>query len=158
MKKVMCVLDGILKFLGIASLCFMVIAIGAQVFCRYVFLWPLSWPEEATLFAFCWCTYVGICIVSRKNGHLRLDIIPTLWPELAPWLDRFSMLVSMCYFAACAWLGASMTVQIYHMGFTAVGFPLPHWVVWLIIPICSFLAAVITAYNLFHSFSSPREG
>lgn len=158
MPKIMKVLDVLLYGVGITMLCVMVLAIGAQVFCRYVLLWPLAWPEEATLFAFCWCTYAGICVVARKNGHLRLDFIPTTCPRLAPWLDRLAMLISAAYFAVCGYLGCVMTMQIYGMGFTAVGFPLPQWIVWLIIPICSFLAAFITACNLFLSFTATQGG
>lgn len=158
MQKVMRVLDTLINGLGIIVLCFMVIAIGMQVFFRYVLHWPLGWPEEATLFAFCWCTYLGICIVARKNGHLRLDIIPTTCPSLAPFLDRVSMLVSIGYFIFCGWQGSLMTKQIYNMAFTAVGFPLPQWVVWLIIPICSFLAAFITLTNFILSFTDKQRG
>jgi C4-dicarboxylate transporter DctM subunit len=47
-----------------------------QVFCRYILNSALSWPEEAAKFAFAWFVFLGAALVTRRAGHIVIDMLP----------------------------------------------------------------------------------
>jgi tripartite ATP-independent transporter DctM subunit len=47
-----------------------------QVFCRYVLNDSLSWPEEMARFAFVWFVFLGAAMVTRRSGHIVIDLLP----------------------------------------------------------------------------------
>ena len=47
-----------------------------QVFCRYVLNNSLSWPEEMARFAFVWFVFLGAAMVTRRSGHIVIDLLP----------------------------------------------------------------------------------
>jgi C4-dicarboxylate transporter DctM subunit len=47
-----------------------------QVFCRYILNSALSWPEEAAKFAFAWIVFLGAAMITRRNEHIVIDILP----------------------------------------------------------------------------------
>jgi C4-dicarboxylate transporter DctM subunit len=47
-----------------------------QVFCRYMLDSALSWPEEAAKFAFAWFVFLGAALVTRRNAHIVIDMVP----------------------------------------------------------------------------------
>jgi TRAP-type C4-dicarboxylate transport system permease small subunit len=52
-----------------------------QVIARYVFNYPLSWPEELGRYLIILIVYVGASIALRKKSHIAVDIIPTFFPS-----------------------------------------------------------------------------
>ena len=47
-----------------------------QVFCRYVLNDSLIWPEEMARFAFVWFVFLGAAMVTRRSGHIVIDLLP----------------------------------------------------------------------------------
>lgn len=47
----------------------------AQVVMRKFFNYPLSWPEEISLIALVWITFIGAFQVSLNNKHLKMDVL-----------------------------------------------------------------------------------
>src|SRR5262245_50315888 len=47
-----------------------------QVFCRYILNDSLSWPEEMARFAFVWFVFLGAAMVTRRSGHIVIDLLP----------------------------------------------------------------------------------
>lgn len=70
--------------LALASICIILIAvlIFAQIIMRNVFNTGLSWSDEASRYLFVWCGALGIPYATKRNVHLRMDIIPNLIPKL----------------------------------------------------------------------------
>lgn len=64
------------SFLIIATL-----AIGIQVFTRYVLSYTPPWTEELARYANIWITMLGIGVVLRRNGHIKLDFLETVLTE-----------------------------------------------------------------------------
>ena len=52
-----------------------------QVIARYVFNYPLSWPEELGRYLIILIVYVGASVGLRKKSHIAVDIIPTFFPS-----------------------------------------------------------------------------
>lgn len=54
-----------------------------QVFCRYVLNNSLSWPEEMARFLFVWFVFLGAAMVTRRQRHIVIDILPRQLGESA---------------------------------------------------------------------------
>jgi TRAP-type C4-dicarboxylate transport system permease small subunit len=78
--------------LALASICIILIAvfIFAQIIMRNVLKTGLSWSDEASRYLFVWCGALGIPYATKKNVHLRMDIIPNLIPKLTNPLEILS--------------------------------------------------------------------
>ena len=75
------VLDiGLECFTGGLLLGTLVIAL-IQVFFRYVLNDSLAWPEEMARWAFVWLVFVGAAMVSRRSGHIVIDLVPRALSE-----------------------------------------------------------------------------
>lgn len=51
----------------------MIIVVGTQVFFRYGFNRPLTWPEELSGFLLIWLTFIVADILFKRNGHVQVD-------------------------------------------------------------------------------------
>jgi TRAP-type C4-dicarboxylate transport system permease small subunit len=58
-----------------------VLAIGAQVFTRYVLNFTPPWTEELARYSNIWITMLGIGVVLRRNEHIKLDFLETVLAE-----------------------------------------------------------------------------
>src|SRR5215207_5529549 len=47
-----------------------------QVFWRYVLNDSLSWPEEMARWAFVWLVFLGSAMLTRRGGHITIDLLP----------------------------------------------------------------------------------
>jgi TRAP-type C4-dicarboxylate transport system permease small subunit len=67
----------------------MALAIFLQVLARYVFDYPLSWPEELGRFLFAWIVFLGIVQVLRLDEMPALDLVYRWIPEKAGHFLKF---------------------------------------------------------------------
>ena len=58
-----------------------VLAIGLQVFTRYVLNFTPPWTEELARYSNIWITMLGIGVVLRRNEHIRLDFLDVVMTE-----------------------------------------------------------------------------
>ncbi|KIT16619.1 TRAP transporter small permease [Jannaschia aquimarina] len=70
------------RWLGIAAIGAMVIAILVQVFWRYVLNDPLPWPEEAARFLMLWMTGLVAPTAFRRGGFVAIDMVQLALPRL----------------------------------------------------------------------------
>ncbi len=119
----------------------MVVAIFAQVVARYVFEHALPWPEELGRFLFAWIVFLGIVSVVRADEMLSLDLIYLRLPE------KIGRLLKLLISLACLGLlliilkgGYELTVRQSSQISTAMEIPM--WIVYLVIPVGTFLMAV----------------
>lgn len=59
---------GICIFIIISSM-------SLQVFCRYVLVRPLLWPEELSKFFFIWSVFFGAFVGVRRKQHISVDVL-----------------------------------------------------------------------------------
>lgn len=76
MRKLVDVLDVILKNVLVALMVAMVASVSWQVISRYVFSSPSSWTEEVARFLMIWIGVLGAAYAFRTGVHLGLDILP----------------------------------------------------------------------------------
>ena len=69
-------LDKLLSYLIAGLMALMVINVSWQVFSRYVLEDPSSFTDELSRYMMIWLGMAGTALVSGKNGHLAIDILP----------------------------------------------------------------------------------
>ena len=54
----------------------------AQILMRNLLNYSIPWADEACRYLFVWSGGVGISYATKNNSHLRMDIVPHLFPKL----------------------------------------------------------------------------
>ena len=64
-----------------ALVLFMALAIGVDVFLRYVFNAPTIWINEASRYALLMVTFLGLAYTRKLDAHIRVDFITSRLPK-----------------------------------------------------------------------------
>lgn len=75
MKKVRRSILLLVTILNNIVMLLMFLILLAQVIMRKFFNYPLSWPEEVSLIALVWITFIGAFQVSLHHKHLKMDLL-----------------------------------------------------------------------------------
>lgn len=73
MKKIISILDRILRAVIITATAGILAVICLQVFCRFVLGDALSWPEEAARFLMIWALFLAAAYALRNGEHVGLN-------------------------------------------------------------------------------------
>lgn len=77
-----------------------------QVVLRYVFLAPLVWAEEASVFLMIWVTFIGSGIAIRRKAHVAMTVVADrLSAGLARTVLVCSNIAIVAFLAVVAWQG-----------------------------------------------------
>ena len=133
----------------------MTLIIGLQVILRYVFNYAATWPEEVCRYSMLWLVYCGIILMEKEANHLRVDVIYNhVGAGAKKALDVLNKCVTIFFYGICVWLSIKMLLIVRMTGQTGVGFPIPIWLVWLIIP-AGFAVSII--YSIYTIFYKPKK-
>ena len=93
-KKVVSIifrLTGWVVLLLMTTICIVMLT---QVFSRYLFNAPLTWPEELSRYLFIWVVFLGAAIAFRHKAHLGMDFITERLPlNLKGYTERIVELI-----------------------------------------------------------------
>ncbi|HVO83814.1 MAG TPA: TRAP transporter small permease [Syntrophobacteria bacterium] len=67
--------------LSIAAVAALIIIL--QVFARYLFREPFSWPEELAVFLLIWLTFIGASILLKRGEHIKVGLVVDRLPKKA---------------------------------------------------------------------------
>jgi len=116
----------------------MLLAIGWQVFMRYVFNRPPSWTEELALLCFTWCSLLMMSLGVRQAFHARIDLLIQHLPApMANGLNRLTQSL-VGFFGGFLLLGGGRYVlETVSSTSAAIAYP----IYWLhaAAPVCGFL-------------------
>ena len=131
-------LVGLLLILG-------VVLMFANVLARHLFAAPFYWAEEVAVYMNVWCVFLGVALVTRRNAHLRMDLVLKAVPaRVARVLNTASWLATLLVSAVVVWCSATMLLQLWEADLrsVAIGLPMvvPHLAVFV-----GFLATFIVA-------------
>lgn len=119
--------------------CFVIVAaISLQVFCRYVFNSPLSWPEELAKLAFVWGAFFGATVGVRRKAHIAIEALLLVVPTRVRL--AFGLLVQVGVLAVLAvlvWSGAQMVRMASTSILPAINVPVAY--LYLPVPLCALL-------------------
>lgn len=124
----------------------MSLAIFLQVLARYVFDYPLSWPEELGRFLFAWIVFLGIVPVLRSDEMPALDLLYQWVPEkVGHFLKFITSLVILGFliimFEGGIELTARQTAQI------SVALQVPMALVYCAIPFGTLLMSLLMVFK-----------
>lgn len=93
----------------------LIILVGSTilgVFYRYALSDPLDWVEEISLFCVVWFVFLGGSSATKRNGHVGIDFVITLFP-LPVQKAAFVFVQATCYavLSFMAWWGWLLALQ-----------------------------------------------
>ena len=106
-------IDRVLETLLFLALAVMVTVVFANVFCRFVLNFSISWGEEVAQILMCWLTFLGAAVAMRDKEHFAFDyLVRVLPPGGKKAVVLFSHIVVILSTAALLYWSARVTVEI----------------------------------------------
>ena len=165
MRKLVEILDAILKNVLIVLMAAMVTAVSWQVISRYVFSSPSSWTEEIARFLLIWIGVLGASYAFRTGVHLGLDILPKkLTGRSAELLKQFTAFVVVLFsMTVLVFGGGSLVSLTWELRQYSAVLGLPIAFVYSVIPtagilICIYAIAAVTGAIAAESESTVDPG
>jgi TRAP-type C4-dicarboxylate transport system permease small subunit len=88
-------------YCGVFLLLSVLVITSLQVILRYVFSFPLPWPEEVTTNMLVWITFLGGSIVTRREEHIKVAYFVQFLPKRAlGWLFLLLDILIACFLIA----------------------------------------------------------
>lgn len=115
------------------------------VFMRYLINRPFYWLEEVQLWCFVWAVFAGTTYVARKNSHIAIDAIVTLFPagarRAAATLGNIATVVVLSFLG---YYSCFHVMQMYTRNrFTNI-LSIPYWFIYLVVPISCLVIVLST--------------
>ncbi len=132
-----------------------------QVTARYVWNYPLSWPEELCRYLVILVVYVGASIALRKKKHIVVDIIPTFFPGSARVLDWVSDIFGIVFSLIIIIYGTKFVRSLFISGQIAITLKIPIFIVYSILPLGGALLLIhyiIKMVNAIQNKKFDRNG
>lgn len=84
-----------------------------QIICRFC-KFPLVWSEELSRFMFIWLIYISVCVATRRESHLSVDILPLLVKKAKGQIaiKIISNILSMGFFIYVAYFGVGVIQKL----------------------------------------------
>jgi C4-dicarboxylate transporter, DctQ subunit len=145
-------------FIG-AALAFASLLLFVNVVLRYVFLRPISWAEEVSLYLMVWIVFIGGSMAVRTRGHMAIDLLPlALTPRNRQRLSVFVALLALVFFAVFFWYSGQHVLRVQGIGQTTPVMGAPMWLAYLAMPVGSALMGLRTLQVLVRSLREPPAG
>ncbi len=115
LKTLFTILDRTLEMLLFVTLAGMAGLVAANVFCRFVLAFSLSWGDELAQVLLVWMTFLGAAVGMRDKAHYAFDYLVKSLPDSAKRL--FILLSEMIVILASVGLlywSAKATILIRH--------------------------------------------
>jgi C4-dicarboxylate transporter DctQ subunit len=126
-------------FVG-GALAFSSLLLFANVFLRYLFLAPISWAEELTLYLMAWIVFVGSSVAIRTRGHIAIDLLPLALS--IPARRRLALAIAfmmLVFLAVFFFYSAEHTFRVRSVNQVMPVMQLPMWLAYLAMPVGSAL-------------------
>ena len=82
----------------------MLVIISSQVALRNLFLLPMSWAQELSLYMMIYLALFGSVFVLHEKGHLHVDTLVILFPEKLQRAIRAALLaIQTVFFGGIVW-------------------------------------------------------
>jgi len=154
-------LDKALSFFerGFIALCLLLgaLLLFVNVFMRYIFLAPISWAEELTLYLCVWLVFVGASVAVKEKGHIAIDLLPyMLSPRGRVFLARFVAVVFLIFLAVFFWYSLQHVLRVKATAQVTPIMQAPMWLTYLAMPVGSLLM-VLRIIQMFFGISKDQS-
>lgn len=150
------------NLLGVIETTFVGVAIAGaacllfvNVTMRYIFVSPISWAEELSLYLIVWIVFVGSSIAMRTQTHIGVDLLPLVLPPAGRRI--LALLVGvliLAFLAVFFYYSGVHTLRIYGSGQVTPVMLAPMWLTYLAMPVGAALMFLRTVQILVHVLRS----
>lgn len=138
----------LLTFVVTGFMAAMAIILIANILCRYVFGFSLTWSAEAARYCMVWVAFLGIAVLAHRREHLSVNFIESRlslrWQKALRGIILFG---SMVFFAILLVFGMVLVIRTH--GQTAASIPwLPMNLVYAVIPVSGFIIMLSAACDI----------
>lgn len=121
------------KYLEESLISIILVVISCLMLFQFVFRffgYSITWSDETCRYLFVWSVGLGIAYTSKKGVHLRMDIIPNLFPKT---VKIFEIICDLSLLAASVWMlspGCKVIVQLLNTGQKGASTGVPMWILY----------------------------
>lgn len=147
-------LDALIKVILIAGALVtsvLLISVFAQVIFRYIIRKPLSWSEELARFCFVWVSMLGAAATVPKSLNQGIDLVTKRLPANIQLISNLFTRVMMIIFCVILVVKGWELTTIVNLQTSAV-MGIPMSVIYVSIPVTSFLMIIILGLDLVTSY------
>jgi C4-dicarboxylate transporter, DctM subunit len=102
--------------------------------------WDLSWAQELCIFMFVWMAKFGAAYGVRTGVHVGVDVVTNaVTGPSRYWVVLFGLSAGAIFTATIGLFGANFVNHMAHTAQTSNDLEVPMWIVYLAIPLGSFL-------------------
>jgi TRAP-type C4-dicarboxylate transport system permease small subunit len=144
-------IDEVVKWIIIVLMLFIPAVMVLQVIIRYVFNYPLPWPEEAVRFALVWLVFMTACAALRRGEVVALDyVLVRLNRKVALCFTALGSLLMLGFLGVAIYSGVDMTWFMFKKGTPSPAMAFPTWIVYISLPIGCCLMSYQILMDLLH--------
>jgi C4-dicarboxylate transporter DctQ subunit len=126
-------------------------ATGVPAFYAYARTWDFTWAQELCIYMFVWMAKFGAAYGVRTGIHVGVDVfINLLGVERRRKVILFGLLCGALFTGVIGSLGSYLVWHIGHIGQVSQDLELPMWIVYLCVPLGSFLMCFRFLQVAFH--------
>lgn len=145
-------------FVG-GALAFASLLLFVNVPLRYLFLSPISWAEELSLYLMAWIVFIGSSAVIRARGHIAIDLLPLALPPAGRRLLAIAVSLVMLFFLAVFfYYSGHHTLRIRSIAQVTPVMQAPMWLAYLAMPVGSALMFLRTCQLAWRLIRDDRAG
>lgn len=156
MKQLVPRLETMVEWLMALALAVMVVAVGGNVFLRYVFNTGIPAAEELSRLMFVWLTFLGAILALRRNAHLGMEIVQARLPRglrrACAILSHILIVYALWLFLSGSWAQTMIGMDTYS---TVLGFPMALMASGGLV--CAVAMLVIVLVNLWRIVTNHAE-
>jgi len=116
------------------------LATGAHRVFRWFVSWDLSWAQELCIFMFVWMAKFGAAYGVRTGVHVGVDVaVNQLRPPSRYYVILFGLLCGAFFTFVVGAFGSRFVWHMVETGQTSSDLEVPMWIVYLAVPVGSFL-------------------
>ncbi|MFC1606781.1 TRAP transporter small permease [Candidatus Latescibacterota bacterium] len=139
--------DRTLEALVAAVLAVMTVIVSANVFCRFILSFSLSWGDETAQVCLVWITFLGSALAMRSRSHYAFDYLVKSLPVRAGYvITMVSQVVVIIMTAVLLYWSVETTVEIRQWIMPATGISRA-WV-YGVCPVGCFFMLIYAVRNL----------
>lgn len=140
------ILDTVVKTVMVVLLAALIVAVGANVFGRYVLSESIAGSDEMARFLFIWVIFLGAALAHLHREHIAVELVverlPAGWQRVTTVVQELVVLG-----VVLALLYSSTQVLAISAGSSAL-LDVPLWLINISVPVCAGLMALITLYRI----------
>lgn len=144
-------------FVG-AAMSFASLLLFVNVVLRYVFLAPISWAEELSIYLVAWIVFIGASVAVRTRAHVAIDVLPLmLSPAGRRRLAILVLLIVLLFLAVFFYYSGQHTLRVRAGGQVTPVMLAPMWLTYLAMPVGSALMFLRAAQLLWRMLREEAD-